>query len=822
MGGLKRISITAVFALCNGLPLAHSADQAQSDTTQLQEVIVTAEKRAESAQTVPMSITTLTAATLQQQDINNFLDYGTRIPNLGFAYTGDGVGTSRTISIRGISGDGTTGFYIDDTPLPDSLDPRILDIDHIEVLRGPQGTLFGARSMGGTVRIITQGPNYEEFSATIHGFAGDTDHSDRGDYEGDAVVNIPLITDRIALRLSGFYDAEAGWLKRRYCTDPATAGVTCFPLTTSPSLTTTVGNVGATNTYGGNAELDVKLSDSVTVTPRLMQQRTDMNGFPMSDVDSTNNAWGYPYPYPGGVVPLPTLKPDNLTQGRFFNIPEGGYDSWDLYSLTLKWQSGLGELVSASSYFDRVVLETEDETDFIYDELLPAVSANPLYPNIPGFPAGAISPTTGLPLPIASAISEEKDYQQFMEELRFVSQLRGPFQYVAGFFYSDLHGAIPFAAIYPPALAPGYGAELTTANTCALVGLCVNPNDPDEIFGEHYHTDQKEPAFFGELSYQATDQLKGTVGMRWSQVTTTAGGYQEGSVTQSPGAAAQIVNPDETTRETAWTPKLQVDYQIDPDAMVYSLVGKGFRPGGLVPSVPPALCAGELPSGVTVDDTRSYNSDSLWNYEIGTKTEWLDHSLILNAAAFWIDWKDIQQWILLPCGFQYKANAGAAQSKGGEIELDAKPLNHLSLAAGVGYQDAKITGTGPDSPQQPGSPVFEVPDWTVNETTTWTQPVWTGWSLLATASYSYVGNSYSANNLNALEPLTRLRPAYELVDSRVALDHGIWEFALVGKNLTDTLANLADSRSIAAEVPGRPRLLMTPPRTVGLEVRASF
>jgi outer membrane receptor protein involved in Fe transport len=146
----------------------HAATESTSQAGGLEEVIVTAQKRAESEQSVPLSITAFNAAALQQKAINDFFDYGTKVPNLGFAMTGDGVGTARAISIRGISGDNVTGFYIDDTPLPDSIDPRILDVDRIEVLRGPQGTLYGARSMGGTVRVLTKAPDFNGFSADVH------------------------------------------------------------------------------------------------------------------------------------------------------------------------------------------------------------------------------------------------------------------------------------------------------------------------------------------------------------------------------------------------------------------------------------------------------------------------------------------------------------------------------------------------------------------------------------------------------------------------------------------------------------------------------
>jgi iron complex outermembrane receptor protein len=801
------------FLAGTGIVLAafSAAQAAPADTSSgaLEEIIVTAEKRSESVQDVPLSITTIGAAALEQNAIRSFFDYGTKVPNLAFAMTGDGVGTARTISIRGISGDNVTGFYIDETPLPDSIDPRILDIDHIEVLRGPQGTLYGARSMGGTVRVITQTPDFKEFHANVHGGVSDTWNTSSPNRTVDAVVNIPLIPDRASMRFSGFYDREAGFLKRSFCTNPATAGLTCFPQTHDAALKSTVNNVAATDEYGFAASLAFKVNDSLTITPRLLQQRESYNGFPMTDVLTTGDAVGYPYPAGSAPFTLPKLTPSNFTQGRFFNIPEGGFDSWHLFSLNVKWDTGVGELVAASAYFDRKVVENEDQTDFVWTALLPAVSANPAF---------------GLPGPIPSPVAEEKNYQRFVQEVRFASALEGPLQFVVGAFYSDLHGRLPFAAYYPPALSPGYGALLNAAGTCTLVGLCTNPNNPDEIFGENYHTSIREPAVFGELSYEFTKALKATAGLRWSQVKTTAGGYQEGSVTQSPGQPAQIVDANVTTKESATTPKLQVDYKLTPDAMVYTMIAKGFRPGGLVPAVPQATCGSQLPAGVTVDETRAFKSDSLWNYEIGAKTAWLDKRLTLNVSIFDIKWKAIQQNILLPCGFQYRANAGAAESKGGEIELNARPIPQLQLSAGLGFQHAKITEASTISPQRPGDPIFEVPDWTGNGSVTWTQPLRSDWKIVSTLDYSYVGNSYSANNLVNVNGVfeTRLRPNYSLVDARIALKHASWEIALVGKNLTNEHVNLGDNRALAAEVPGRPRLVVNQPQTIGLEFRTSL
>jgi iron complex outermembrane recepter protein len=804
-GGRAWVGVVAMMG-----PLCVCAAEATAPAGELEEITVTAQKRSESEQTVPLSMTTFGAVALQEKAVVDFFDYGTKVPNLGFAYTGDGMSTARTISIRGVSGDNVTGFYVDETPLPDSLDPRILDIDHIEVLRGPQGTLYGARSMGGTVRIITKTPDFNDSSVTLHADASDTARTDRGNYGGDVVANLPLITDRVALRVSGFMDSDAGYFKRRYCTDPATAGVTCFPQTTGP-LTTTVDNVGAVSNYGGALSLSIKLTDDMILTPRVLQQKSTYNGLLMADVLTAPGPIGYPYPAPpANAITLPSLVPTSFTQGRFFNIPEGGFDNWQLDSIDLKWNTGVGEFVSSSSYFTRKVVESEDETDFIWSALLPAVTANPAFPNLPG--------------PIASAISEEKDYQRFVQEVRFASQLSGPLQFVTGVFYSDLHGALPFAANYPPALAPGYGALLTAANTCGLVGLCPNPNNPDEIFGQHYKTDIEEPAVYGQLSYQFWDAFKATAGLRWNQVKTTAGGYEEGTVTQAPGAPGRIVDPTVTTKETSTTPKLELDYRVTPANMIYASAAKGFRPGGLVPSVPAALCASELPPGTNVQETRSYNSDSLWSYELGTKTGWFENRLTVDAAIFYIDWKDIQQSILLDCGFQYRANAGAAFSRGGEIELRALPVDPLELTLGVGNQNARITQPGsPLSPQKEGDPVFEVPDWTGNTSGTWTARLSDDYKLVSELDYSYVGHSFSANNLSPLNDFaTRLRPHYDLVDARIALAHGKLEYAFVGKNLGNTAANLGDNRSLAAETPGRPRLLVNQPRTLGLEVRASF
>ncbi len=797
--GMTKAVVASLSAAAFMVPLCTLADTAPAPSGELEEITVTAQKRSESEQNVPMSITTFGAAALAQKDINSFFDYATKVPNLAFAPTGDGVGTARTVSIRGVSGNNVTSFYIDDTPLPDSIDPRVLDLDHIEILRGPQGTLYGARSMGGLVRTVTKEPDLEEFSATVHGGASDTARTDQPNYVGDAVVNIPLIRDVAALRISAFDDYEAGYFKRSYCTNPAAAmNLSCTPL--SSTGITTVDNVGAIDTSGVTAALSIKPTDSLTITPKFILQRAGYNGFPMADYPTdTANGIGYPVPTPLAGVPTPSkMVPSDFTQARWFNVPEGGFDDWGLTSLAVHWKSDLSELVSSSSYFSRKVVETEDETDFIY--------------------AGVTSGAGGVPEP--SGITEEKDYQEFVQEVRFVSALKGPVQFVAGAFYSDLHGRLPFAAYYPPATAPGLDATLLGPG-----GGEYTPGYPNTVFAQDFHTDIKEPAVFGEVSYTPIDPLKLTGGLRWYQVKTYSAGYELGLAA---GGGPPVVSSPETVTESGVNPKFEADYHLTPDQMIYANVAKGYRPGGISPVVPNGAagtaidCTASLKAvdpNITIAQTRTFQSDSLWNYELGTKTEWLDHHLSVDAAAFYIKWKNIQQEILLSCGFQYTANAGAAVSKGGELEIRAKPADPLEMSLGLGYQNATITQVGVESPQTVGSPVYQVPNWTGNASVQYATELTAQWKMVSNADYSYIGRSFSGNN-QPEDP--RLRPSYRLIDAHVGFDRGRFEIALVGKNLGNEVANLGDSRSIAAETPGRPRLFTNQPRTVGIEFRQSF
>jgi iron complex outermembrane recepter protein len=745
---------------------AHSQDTAAT-VDRLEEIIVTAEKRTENLQNVPMSITAISSTQIEQRDIVSFIDYGTTVPNLGFGYSGVGYSNARTVSIRGVAGANTTGFYIDETPLPDTIDPRIVDIDRIEVLRGPQGTLYGARSEGGTVRLITRQPDVGEFDARVHAGVSDTWNTVEPNYVADGAINIPLIADRLAVRIVALYDSEAGFFRREFPTEP--------PFGTTLA---SVDDVAHNWTSGASLSLLWKASDALTITPRVMYQEASFNGFPFSD----HTAYDVPAP---AVVPPLNLDPNNFVQRRLYNIPEGGFDRWTLSSLTANYHTDYGDFVWSSSYFDLEDYETVDSSDYFYQAFT---------------------------VPFEVPASAGTTLHSFVQEIRFASHFGGAWQFVSGLYYESNTGRPLY---YPPIIIPGLNALFGGTSASPAPGL--NPLNPDEFDANDWHQHESEPAVFGEVYYSATERLKLTGGLRAYRNKTTASSWIEGLA----GGGPRVYSPSETLTQNGVNPKAEVDYQITPNKMVYASASKGFRPGGVASIIPPAFgCPESLAAlGLTAQEAQRFKSDSLWSYEIGEKSSWLDQRLTVNAAAFYIDWKDLQQTVLLSCGFEYTANVGAAKSEGFEVETHARPIESLDLSGGVGYQHAVITASGLTSPQQPGSPVYQVPDWTANVAATHTLPLSGDRRLVSNLTYAYVGRSFSGNNTPA-DP--RIRAPYGLLNARFALEWPKYQLALVGKNLQNTHANLADGVSIGAEVIGRPQIVTNQPRTVGLDFIAKF
>jgi outer membrane receptor protein involved in Fe transport len=374
------MTLTLVVATLGAVPVR--AEMAAADTAAgsggdaLQEIVVTATKRSEDLQNVGLSITALTTKELESKGVEQFFDYGNSIPNLSFAIdSADGSLAARGIALRGIQGSNTTGFYIDDIPVLETLDPHIVDVARIEVLRGPQGTLYGAESMGGTVRIITAQPTTTAFSGQMHVGTSGTEHgSVNGLVEGD--VNLPLIDNTLAVRASGFYQFDSGFFDKGLGPEDAPP-------------TSVLHDLGSLEYYGGQIALRWEPMEGLAITPRVMYQETVEKG-----------------------VPYALGNADNLLQRQVFNVQEGGTDKWWLDSLTINYTAPFGTFVSSTAYFDRKTFETEDDTDFT-------------------------AYAFGFANPLASPITREIDLRRFVQELRFASAFSGPFQTIVGAFYSD-------------------------------------------------------------------------------------------------------------------------------------------------------------------------------------------------------------------------------------------------------------------------------------------------------------------------------------------------------------------------------------------------
>jgi iron complex outermembrane receptor protein len=726
----------------------------------LSEIVVTARRREENLQQTPISVTALTGQQLTDFGVRDFVDYAKSVPDMSFGMGGSpfggpayGYSSTRQIVIRGVAGANTTSLYIDDTPIPNVVDPRVLDLERIEVLRGPQGTLFGASSMGGTVRLITKeaDPNVSSGDLDVQAF----DINARGaGYDVSGFVNVPLIANSVALRLSAFDIFDAGHFRRIFGVADV-PGVDFAPGTQVRGTT----NFGDTHEYGGTASVLItpKVIPGLSIVPLVMLQRSDVNGYPLAED-----------------------KASNFTHVRPLNVPEGSLAQWQFYAITGKYAAAFGDFISSTSYFHRYSQDVEDGTmwfaffqDYYYS-----------------------------PLPyLAATVLQTYGTRDVTQELRFQSHLQAPVQLVAGFFYQRTQTTSPFS--YPiPGLNAASGYTLGTDNIASI--------SEDTL--------SKQTAGFVDITYSPIEKLQLSAGVRKTRLE-SAGRY---AIEQPPSLDANIAYSFEEKQQPV-TPRFVAKYSFDADDMTYASAAKGFRIGGdNAPETGP--CAGGagtlgLPVGVPIP----YYSDSLWSYELGLKNLWDGRKIATRAAAYYIDWKNMQQSLLLPiCGIPVQLNAGAARILGAEGELTARITSGFQLDAGVGYEDGKITEakTLPNGQVlgfPVGTPLSGVPKWTASLRASYTAAIPGGDAFLR-GECSFVGSSLSLANGGA----GLYRGEYSLVDLRGGLHFGEWTTTLFVKNLLNRPANYGDIVTAAGTVPGHARLVVAQPRTIGLELQRSF
>ena len=621
-------------------PLAHAAAADTSETTTtLEEVVVTAQKRTENLQDVPISIQALSATKLEELHISNFDDYVKYLPSVSFQSAGPGF---EHTYIRGVvsGGDGnhsgslpSVGMYLDEQPvttIDGNLDIHIYDIQRVEVLNGPQGTLYGASSEAGTIRIITNKPDPSGFQAGYDVEGNTVAHGGIG-YTVEAFVNLPL-TANSAVRLVAWDEHKAGYIDN-------VAGSVVFPTGNIPfnNAAYVRKDFNDVDTRGGRAALKVDLNDSWTITPTIMGQDTQVNG---------NFAYN------------PALG--DLQIQQYF--PETLHDSWVQSSLTVEGKISNFDIVYAGAYLTRNTHESSDYTDY-------SLYYNAAY-------GASFVDNAGKLINDAQHIVGTDHYSKISNELRVSSPKDYPFRFVGGvFFQRQVHEILQ---------------DYVVNNGDPLSDALSIPGWPGTLWLTDQERVDRDSAVFGEFSYDILSNLTANAGIRYFRYDNTLQGFygfsdnyssHEGIATcftpfvPFHGAPCQDLNG--RTTDSGTSPKVNLTYKFDKDHMIYATYSKGFRPGGVNRNG-----GGTLPP---------YKPDFLTNFEFGWKTAWDDNRLRFNGAFFLEKWKDFQFSYLGANALTIIANAGQAEIKGTEMDLEYAATQNLTLTAGISWLDAKLT-----------------------------------------------------------------------------------------------------------------------------------
>jgi iron complex outermembrane recepter protein len=777
--GLRYAALLLLVTDLSGSPPAHAQEQAASTETgpEMETVIVSARKRQESLAEVPTSITAFTAATLKDYNVRSFNDYATKTPNMSFSYGGGptGIADARTVAIRGITGQnlfgtaGATGFYIDDTAVPGSLDPRVVDLSSIEVLKGPQGTLYGASSLGGNVRLITRQPDLNKSDYGYMAQAGITSGGGSPDGGANFIGNLVLMPGTLAMRVVLFANHDAGYLTRTYPTEP-NGPAASDPFATVPR--TSAGDQGAISTGGGSLALLLKATDNLDVRLRVMFQDSKDHGFPAT------------------FAPLPEFTPIYRLD-RAFDVQPYATDTWTLPSLDFKWNGSGFAVVWANSYFYRHTHDVEDSSYGTQQVLTGA------FYNVVGLPAQPY------------LWDGQHYHDQFTSEARLsfdpIHNISGTF----GLYYSNTH-----SKFYIP---PTYAQGLTNATVGGAPAgdVCAPPCQEDLIWTQTNPGTQEDKSIFGELYWKFLEKWTLTLGARqyWLKQTTdyTADGFLNFGPTPS---------APQNNSQSGLNPKFALSVQPNGATMVYASASKGFRAGGAQPFL--TFCS---EPGLPVDDITRLKSDTLWTYEIGTKVQ--ASSVLISAAGYYINWNDLQQQVGLPCGYYLQVNGNKARIYGGELEANGRVAGGLTYRVGLGYSNTAITDPGPLASVgvQTDARVSGVPAFTAFAGGVYTHPLSSEMEGFVSADYSYTGNSTSLLVGGAGSQATR--PGYSLVNLRFGVDRGRSELSLNIHNLFNAKPNLGDIGYIGYaqyDAAGTviPQVATLPPLTATLQYIKSF
>ena len=756
-----------------GTPFATVKEAANAGQGESDDIIVTALKRSQALKDVPASVTTLSAELLRRLDAQDFSHVADSVPGLAFATTG--LGNSQYI-IRGIGGVGfvqspTTGVYLDETPLQTRAlrgfsqpDPQLFDVARVEVLRGPQGVLFGSSTMGGLVRIVTNQPDATKVEAL--GQASVSTITDGGtNWDAKAMLNLPIIEDTLALRISGGFVRQGGWIDDLR---PTTGN-----LTENAGTSAVRKDVNWMRTGTVRAALRWNATPTLTITPSVVWQ----DGY--SDADRPHSDVTF-----GKRARLKARYADTFAKDKFVIgslLVENRFDALGGFTLS-----------SNSSYLDRRNRLSFDVTAF----------DSPIVEDLVGpGPGGKLFPTP---------LVDFGRTKQFTQEVRAVFDGTGRLQYVIGALYRDLH--------------QDSGRSITVADLFGVAApLPLGASSPPVIQDTAVRFRERELAAFGELTYALMPGVKVAAGAR-----VFAYRQREASRRYGIGGVAGgnlAYDYDERNRETGITPRFTVSYEPSRAATLYASYSQGFRTGGINAPVTDDICSPAERQAAGIPDTPPpYDSDRTDNYEVGGKTSLWGGRLRINGAAYAIDWKDYQQAFQTACGINnattvsFTVNAGRVRSRGGELEVSLSPIPGLDLHAGGSFTDATYRNAVPNLLLPAGSRVLDVPRWNWNARGDYEVALSDSLTGNLFVAVRHVGATDSGFGEGEVLP----RPAYTLVDASV----GVRMRGGVGIDLFVT--NLFDAVPVFGQEfttsPGNTTAtsyfsyLVGPPRTVGIRL----
>lgn len=790
-------SILLASTMLAGVPAAYAqsegGSQAASGGGGIEEVIVTAEKRSENMQRVAVSIQAFDSKKLDELHLTDFNSYVRYLPSVTYTVGGAGGGNGgpgfANVYMRGVvsGNDGnhsgslpSVGVYLDEEPITTiggTLDIHIYDIERVEALAGPQGTLYGASSQAGTLRIITNKPNPDGFEASYSAEVNTVEDGGIG-YTVNGMVNIPL-DDRIAVRIVAWNEHDAGFIDN-------VRGTRTFPSSgiTVDNVKLVNSDINQVNKIGARAALQIDLNENWTVTPTVMFQNERSDGI-----------FGFD----------PSVG--DLQVNEFF--PEFVHDNWYQAGLTVQGKIANLDLVYSGSYLQRRIGGQSDYTAyaFWYDTLL-------------GYGA-YFTDSSGNLIDPSQFIRQKDIFTKQSHELRVStpqdSRLRG----VAGVFYERQTHDI-----------------LQRYQVLGINPAISIPNWPDTIWLTDQTRVDRDAAFFTDVSFDILPNLTLTGGVRvFTYRNSLQGFFGFGDGFSSQTGVSQCFTPVSTkfkslpclnlqksVNETGTTRKVNLKYQVTDDKMVYFTYSTGFRPGGINrrSTIPP------------------YTSDTLTNYEVGWKTSWYDNRVRFNAAFYWEEWDDFQFSFLGQNSFTEIHNAGSANIKGIETDITWLPIDGLTLTAAGAYNDAKLTSDfcgpvvngvvvtqcpGPLDPNPPQSPAGTqlpiTPKYKVNGTARYEFEV--GDALVHLQS-AVAYQSASQPDLRIFErSLLGRQPEFTTVDFSAGVDRDNWSAELFVANATDKRAQLYRYANCTTAICGNePSVLVNPPRTIGFRFSQRF